>query len=431
MSRIAAHHDIASIPVTIRGHNGRVVYRSPAVPALTPEWESAAALGAANGLSAHTVRDASRQDQRIVNRFVISPAGATYVVQMMAPTGGIARSIRELAVVQGIGILLVLAVARYGSAFTARRALAPIAEIIRRGRDIQGLELGERLNVKADTIEIEELVLVLNQMLERLEEPLVTAQRFAANVSHELQTPIAAMRFALEAAQCADRPAEHYREIGGDLLNELDRLSTLVRDLRLVAIASGGQLIAKPERFDLAEVVQQCCEIARAVAESKNIEIHEQLAPNLTVTGSALHLRRVILNLTDNAIHYSPPGSIVTVRMGFDGARATIVVTDRGCGIAAEDLPRIFEQFFRADRARARETGGSGLGLAIADQVVRAHRGFITVASKPQEGSTFTVHVPAVMAASIDARPREPVAAPLMAGRRQGPDPWATRPQHP
>jgi signal transduction histidine kinase len=391
---------ITSSPLTIRRDNGTVVYRSPAVPSLASEWEHAVALGAANRLSFHTVRDTTRREYRLVNRFVVSAGGSTYALQLLAPADGIDEGISELAAVQGIGILLVLTLARYGSAFTARRALAPIDEIIRRGRDIQGKAVGERLKVEADTIELEQLVLSLNEMLERLEEPVKTAHRFAANVSHELQTPIAAMRFALEAAQRADRPADNYAVIADDLVSELDRLSTLVRDLRLLAVAGAGaaQLIAAQESFDIGEVAQQCCEIARAVGEAKDISIEEHLGSGVTVTGSSLHLRRAILNLTDNAIRYSPPGSSVVVRVEFDGSLAAISVRDQGCGINPEDLPRIFEPFFRADRARARETGGSGLGLAIADQVVRAHRGRITVTSAPHQGSTFTIHVPAVLA---------------------------------
>jgi len=400
---IADQPNIVATPVTVRRGDGTLVYESPDVPHLTNEWERAAAQGAAKHLTFQTVRDATREEQRLVNRFVTSPDGYPYVVQLMAPPTSIDEGIRELAVSQGIGILLILALAAYGSALTARQTLAPIDEMIQRGREIHGHDPGKRLEVEADTIELAELVASMNAMLDRLEEPVLTAHRFAANVSHELQTPLAAMRFAIEAAQRSNRPAEKYQQIADDLLSEVDRLSTLVRDLRLLAIAGAGQLIGQPEHFDLGDVVQQCCEIARAVADSREIEIDEQVLSHVLATGSALHLRRVILNLTDNAIRYSPPGTRVQVRMGFDHGVATIAVTDQGCGIRAEDRPRIFEPFFRADRARARDTGGSGLGLAIADQIVRAHHGRISVESEPNAGSTFTIHVPAVAALAHSA----------------------------
>jgi signal transduction histidine kinase len=392
---LRAQPGMSSTALLIRGPDGTMFFRSRGVPALEPEWERAAAIGAANQLPFQTVRDANGRDQRLANRSIVSATGSRFTLQLLAPTAGIDRGIRELAGVQAIGILLILAVARYGSAFTARRALAPIDEIIRRGRDIHGHELGKRLEVEADTIEIERLVMSLNQMLERLEEPVHTARRFAANVSHELQTPITAMRFALEAAQRTDRPAEHYREIAGDLLSELDRLSTLIRDLRLLAVAGAGQLVARQELFDIGEVVQQCCEIGRAIAEDKAIRIEERTESGLMVRGSALHLRRAILNLTDNAVRYSPPDSAVVVDLRFEDGMAVVDVSDRGCGISEDDLSKIFEPFFRADRARARDTGGSGLGLAIADQVARAHGGRISVTSEPNKGSMFRLHVPA------------------------------------
>jgi signal transduction histidine kinase len=392
---IAEQPGIPATPVTVRRGDGSLVYESPDVPHLTNEWERAAAQGAANRLTFQTVRDGTRQEQRLVNRFVKSPHGKAFVVQLMAPPTSIDDGIQQLAVSQAIGILLILAVATYGSALTARQALAPIDEIIRRGREIHGHDPGKRLDVQTHTVELEQLVGALNDMLERLEEPVHTAHRFAANVSHELQTPLAAMRFAIEAAQRGNRPAERYREIADDLLSEVDRLSMLIRDLRLLAIAGAGELIVQAERFDLGDLVQQCCEIARAVADGKSIEIDDHILYGLTASGSALHLRRVILNLTDNAIRYSPPGSTVRVTMHCEDGMAAISVIDRGCGIGPEDRLRIFEPFFRADRARARETGGSGLGLAIADQIVRAHHGRITLESEPNAGSTFTIHVPA------------------------------------
>ena len=318
---IAEQPNVPATPVTVRRGDGTLVYESPDVPHLTDEWERAAAQGAAKHLGFQTVRDATRQEQRLVNRFLTSPDGYPYVVQLMASPTSIDEGVRELAVSQGIGILLILALATYGSAMTARQALAPIDEIIRRGREIHGHEPGKRLEVEADTIELAELVASMNAMLDRLEEPVHTAHRFAANVSHELQTPLAAMRFAIEAAQRSNRPAEKYQQIADDLLSEVDRLSTLVRDLRLLAIAGAGQLVGQPEHFDLGDVVQQCCEIARAVADSAEIEIEEEVLPGVLATGSALHLRRVILNLTDNAIRYSPRGSRVARANGVRSRR--------------------------------------------------------------------------------------------------------------
>ena len=386
---------IATVPMVVRRADGHAVFRAATFPRLSEKWERAARQGAVYRLALQTITDDTGVEQRVANRRVTSPSGQVYIAQLIAHQGNVNAHIRELSTAQGIGILVVLAIATGGSALRTKQVLAPIDEIIRRGSEIRAHDLGKRLDVRADTVELEELVQSLNALLERVEQPVHSAQRFAANVSHELQTPLTAMRFAIESAQGCDRPAERYREITDDVLAELDRMSTLIRDLRLLALAGARQLIVDPEPFDLGDVVQQCCEIARAVADSKQIRIEEDAAAGVTVTGSPLHLRRVILNLTDNAIRYSPARSVVRVRAWCEDGVAHVMVRDRGCGIAPADAPKIFEAFFRADRARARDTGGSGLGLTIAEQIVRAHDGRITVESEPNEGSTFTVSLPA------------------------------------
>jgi len=175
----------------------------------------------------------------------------------------------------------------------------------------------------------------------------------------------------------------------------LMRMSMLIRDLRLLALADAGYLITSPDAVDLAALTIECCEVARAIAEDKHINVEVAIDARPIVQGSALHLRRVLLNLTENAIKYSPPGSVVEVSVGLDHGEAIAVVRDHGCGIPAADLPHIFQPFYRADPARARDTGGSGLGLAIADQVARAHGGRIEVVSQLGDGTTFTVRLPA------------------------------------
>jgi two-component system sensor histidine kinase SenX3 len=222
-------------------------------------------------------------------------------------------------------------------------------------------------------------------------------------VSHELQTPITAMRIAVESLLRSDRPPDNYREVAADVLLDLERLTALIRDLRLLALAGAGKLVAPVETFDVAEVVAECCDIARAIGEEKGIRVEQDVQQGLLVMGNPLHLRRAVLNLTDNAVRYSPAGAVIKVRLSRSRAGARVDVTDHGCGIAEADRGRIFEPFFRTDPARARETGGSGLGLAIADQIVRAHGGHIAVTSVPDAGSTFTIHLPARAAAPAPA----------------------------
>ncbi len=171
-------------------------------------------------------------------------------------------------------------------------------------------------------------------------------------------------------------------------------MSVLVRDLRLLALAEAGQVVTASERVDLALVANECCEVARAVAEDKHISLDLRVDAQPIVRGSSLHLRRIVLNLAENANRYSPAESAVAVSVGVTHSQARVTVRDRGCGIGAADLPHIFKPFYRADPARARDTGGTGLGLAIADQVARAHGGRLEVESAPGRGSLFTLWLP-------------------------------------
>jgi signal transduction histidine kinase len=182
-----------------------------------------------------------------------------------------------------------------------------------------------------------------------------------------------------------------------ELLDDLDRLSELVRDLRLIALAESGHLLDEREPVPLADLVQDCSEMAAVIGGARDVRVESGApADAVVVSGSGRHLRRVVLNLLQNAIRYSPPGSSVHVSVERADAMAKLTVSDSGCGIGAEDLSHIFEAFYRSDPARARDTGGSGLGLAIVDQIVRAHGGRVDVASAPEQGSTFSVFLPLI-----------------------------------
>ncbi len=384
-------------PIVVRQVPGRVLYRSPVFPPL--DWAGERWLSAVARTTPQFVSASSRTvgPVRIVTHLVDRPGAETLAVQLAAPTARVQRTLAQLALVMAVAIALVLAVASYGSTSTARRALAPVDEIVRRVRHIQAAQLNARLDVHAGSEELDRLVATLNEMLDRIEASVRAARRFAADASHELQTPVAAMRAAVELCLKGERQAGDYRDMAVDLLAEIERLSALIRDLRLLALAEAGHLLASPELVDLAAVAADCCEIARTIAEEKQIRIATDLAARPLVRGSALHLRRVVLNLTENAIRYSPPSSVVHVSVGAGDGLARVAVRDEGAGIDPADLPHIFEPFYRADPARARETGGTGLGLAIADQVVRAHGGKIEVASVPGHGSTFTVLLPVAL----------------------------------
>jgi len=377
----------------VREVPGAMLFRSRAFPDVDWAGQSSLARAAHEGRPLITVSDRKGAPVRVATLRFERPGASTLALQLAAPIRPIYDTLRQLAGAMLLGIGVVLTLASYGSGITARRALAPVDEIVARARHIQAVRLGERLDVHAGSAELDRLVATLNDMLDRIEAAMRTARRFAADASHELQTPLAAMRGIVEAGLRHPRRADE-PSAAGELLAEIERCSTLVRDLRLLALAEGGQVVTAGDRVDLSTVTRECSEIARAIAEEKEIRVEMRVDAQPVIVGSALHLRRVILNLTDNAIRYSPPGSTIEVRVAMDDDLASVSVLDRGCGIDAGDVPHIFEPFYRADPARARDTGGTGLGLAIADQIARAHGGGISVASQPGIGSTFTLNLP-------------------------------------
>jgi two-component system OmpR family sensor kinase len=386
-----------SLPIAVRRSRGALLYRSPAFPAL--EWageRQLAQVTVAQGVSLTTVNDRSGVPVRVATLAVERTGAEALVLQVAGSTEAARTTLKQLAGTMALGILMVLAIASYGSGLTTRRAFAPVDAIVARVRDIQTTGLGERLDVSGGSAELDRLVATLNEMLDRIEASMQSARRFAADASHELQTPLASMRGIVEAnLRDAERAGDDQRG-ADDLLAEIGRCSILVRDLRLLALAEAGQVVAAPEPVHVAAVAIECGEIARAIAEPRQIQVETAIGAHPIVRGSALHPRRVILNLADNAIRYSPPASTVHLSVTETAREAVITVRDQGCGIGDEDLPHIFEPFYRADPARARDTGGTGLGLAIAEQIVRAHGGQIRVASRLGDGSTFIVSLPTV-----------------------------------
>lgn len=394
-SDLTASGRLRNVAAIVREAPDRLLFRSPAFPAL--DWAGERILGAAARETTPivTVHDSAGAALHVLTVGVDRPGAEAFRLQVAAPTAPVRRELAQEAIGLLLGIVLVLSVAGVGSTITSRRALAPVDEIVARVRRIQAQRLNERLDVQADSDELIRLVVTLNEMLDRIESSVHAARRFAGDSSHELQTPLAAMRAAVEACLAGDRPTADYRTMANEILAELTRMSMLIRDLRLLALADAGYLITSPDALDLAALTLECCEVARAIAEDKHINVEVAIEARPTIQGSALHLRRVLLNLTENAIKYSPPGSVVEVSVGLDQGEAIAIVRDHGCGIPAADLPHIFQPFYRADPARARDTGGSGLGLAIADQVARAHGGRIEVVSQLGDGATFTVRLPA------------------------------------
>jgi heavy metal sensor kinase len=311
-------------------------------------------------------------------------------VLAMQSLGNVQDSLDRLlaALLLGGGLLsIVAALAGY---FLAARALAPIDSITRAARRISTQDLSARLNLPDTGDEVSRLATTFDEMLTRLENGFQRERQFTSDASHELRTPLTAMQAILSLVREGERPVQEYRQALDDLAGETDRLRGLVEDLLKLA-RGDGNLAGTLTRVDLSTMLWDVADSLRPLADVKGLGLSCDLQPGMVVMGDSDSLIRLFVNLLDNAIKFTERGGVMlTGRSNVD--MLTIEIADTGPGIAPEHLAHIFDRFYRVETARS--SGGTGLGLAIARQIVRAHGGEITAASKVGEGTTITVQIP-------------------------------------
>ncbi len=291
------------------------------------------------------------------------------------------------------GVVVFLAIASVGGMFLSRQALRPVRESIRAASCLDPEDLSARLPLTGAGDELDQLASAFNRLLERLAACHAQIIRFKADASHELRSPLGAMRAAIEVALQQPRESEEYRNILASLGEQCERLTSLIDGLLLLARADAGELAIRREPIDLASVATEAAEMFEAVAEERGVRLVAELAGPATIPGDASRIRQLVTNLVDNAIRFTEPGGSVTLRVNAVANSATLLVTDTGIGIPAGDLPHIFERFYQVDTARA--SGGCGLGLSICRWIVEAHGGTIDVRNTPGKGTVFTVALPA------------------------------------
>lgn len=321
--------------------------------------------------------------------------GQAYLVQVAVPMGDFEDALNRFKWFLILSSPLLLVLASVGGYWMSRRALAPVDEITRAAQEIHSRNLSRRLTVRQSRDELQRLTETLNSMLARLEAAFGKITRFTADASHELRTPIALMRAAAEISLRKSRSEAEYRETLFAILGESEKTTALVEKLMLLARTDAGFESLEQSVVNLNECLADACRKGRTLAEGRRIEFQQQLpTESVHVVGDASALRRLFLILIDNAVKYTPEEGQVAVSLTADSEFAHVEVRDTGIGIGAEDLPHVFERFYRADKARSREQGGAGLGLSIARWIAEAHGGSIRVRSTPGAGSLFQVRLP-------------------------------------
>ena len=295
-------------------------------------------------------------------------------------------------------IPIAILLASGGGYFLARKSLAPVVAMSRQAGRIGAANLDERLAVENEKDELGHLARAFNGLLDRLAESFDRQRRFMADASHELRTPVAILRGESEVALSQQaRSAEEYRESLGVLHHEAERLTRIVEDLFTLTRADAGQYPLQPRDLYLDELIADCVHSARTLAQAKKISLTFDQAPESPIHADELLLRRMLLNLLDNAIKYTPEFGRITIACRRSGQEYAVSIADTGICIPPELRPRIFERFFRADKARSRsdsDGGGAGLGLAISRWIAEAHQGRLELGRSDSTGSTFTAHLP-------------------------------------
>ncbi len=280
-----------------------------------------------------------------------------------------------------------------GGGWLIARAIRPIELISTAADRIAEGDLTQRIRIGNDQSELGRLAATLNQTFSRLEDAFAQQQRFTADAAHELRTPLTVLLTQVQTALARERSAEDYRDTLECCQRSAQRMRRLLESLLQLARLDAREEPVQNEPFDLASVATECLEHLRPMALEQGVALQLEALP-ASAHGDTGRMGQVVTNLLTNALQHTPQGGSVSVRTGKEGGSAFVEVSDTGHGIAANDLPHIFERFYRADKARSGSSGRTGLGLSIARAIVEAHGGGITVTSESGKGSTFKVCLP-------------------------------------
>ena len=279
----------------------------------------------------------------------------------------------------------------------AGRAIQPVNEVAQAAQKITGSNLSLQIPGRGAGDELDHLIESFNRMTSRLHESFEQIRRFSTDVSHELRTPLTAIRGQLEVALFTAQTPEQYRDAMVNALEDVEQLSSIVRALMLLSQAESGQLVLQKKALDLGDVAEDIVDQFQIPAEEKHVRLTARIEPGVVILADRTQVERLISNLLSNAVKYTPSGGAVQVRVRRDERKdwGCIEIEDAGVGIPEENLPHIFDRFYRVRNAETNLIQGLGLGLSFVAWIVKAHGGQIDVTSKVGSGTKFTVRLPA------------------------------------
>ncbi len=376
--------------------SGNVGSRSKNISASQFPLSQAAYADALEGKNSYeTFKVGGQQPIRVITMPVLLEGQLINLVQVGTSLEAVQETLRNLKIFLFTAVPSVLILAALFARFMARRALKPISRIIDTAREIgQGKELSKRIPVLRIKDELGQLALTFNEMMNRLENSFAQMRQFSSDASHELRTPLTVLKGQNELILSKQRKPEEYQEVISSNLEEINYMSKVLEDLFVLSKSDENQVNLDCKQVDLRALVEEVCKHAEILAEEKSIKIIFAFLEPTEIKGDEVRLRQMVWNILQNGIKYTQRGGELKISLQNEDEFALLTIQDTGIGIPEEDLPQIFNRFYRVDKARTRDEGGSGLGLSICRQIAEAHKGKIEVESKLGVGTRFKIRLP-------------------------------------
>jgi heavy metal sensor kinase len=360
-----------------------------------------------------TNRSIANTPLRIITFPVVENNHVTKIVQIASSLEEVEDALNTLFIILIITVPLALMVASLGGQFLAHKALKPVDDITQTARMITSQNLNQRIVPPKVKDEISRLIETFNGMISRLDQSFRQIKQFSSDASHELKTPLTILKGEVEVMLRKERTPQEYQQTLKSNLEEVNRMSQIVEDLLLLSKADTGQIELNKGDINLTEILGEVVAQLDILARSKGLELSaSNNHHDIHIFGDALRIRELLMNLVENGIKYTEEGGSVHISLQNEFPPAVryqsdplgkekerfikIIVSDTGIGISKDDQEKIFNRFFRVDKARSREQGGSGLGLSICKWIVEAHQGEIEVESELGKGSSFIVKLPPI-----------------------------------
>lgn len=384
--------------IQVMDSTGTIVYRSENLGEDSLKLSLAFVTQARDSVAQFTTiqQMVPERDEQQSIRVAIARSRSAYIVAGY-PSGELQSLLEEFfstLIVLGPAVFLLSTI---GGWFLAKASLHPVDEITRTAQDITASNLSRRIPVPKTNDEIGRLSETLNDMISRLESSFERIRQFTADASHELRTPLTILTGEMELALRTRKSPQEYQDILSSALQEVLRLSHVVESLLLLSRSDMGQVSMHKEPTNLTETLADLADAATILGTQKDIYITFRHTEDLFIEADRAKLYQMFLNLVDNAVKYTPEGGMISIAVHRDGGFAEVRVRDTGIGISLEHRAKIFDRFYRVDKARSREVGGAGLGLSIVQWIVQIHGGTINVESEPGQGSTFIVCLPLIV----------------------------------